>query len=448
MRVSIGGNDALVRRRWPLQDTEVPGWGRVISRMPVGLAPALRSRPTHDRHPQAPPPPGKHQPLRAYTRPSGTVTDAVIPRDGPLRRRDQTSLTATSPAPLVSIITPTYNHAAYIGRCLESVLAQTDPRWEQIVVDDGSTDRTAEIVSRFTDPRIRYVAQRHRGIAGLGAAYNLALGMARGDYVAILEGDDFWPQDKLERQLPAFQNAEVVLSWGLAAETDPAGEIRRLTPKVGQLRRHQHKTAAQTIQLLLEENCIPACTVVCRTSALRAVGGFHQPEGIPNVDYPTWLQLCRVGRFAPVDRIVGFYRRHDDQVSMTMTNEMLRNLDLGPAFVEALDVRERKALHVSVDAARRLARQGRAEVAFAAGRVALREGRRRVAKAYFRRALREGESAFRLRAMVGLAAVYLGTDLDAISAMYRNLRIRQEARELAAVEFADASEALDLRADH
>ena len=70
---------------------------------------------------------------------------------------------------------------------------------------------------------------------------------------------------------------------------------------------------------------------------------------------------------------------------------MLRNLDVGPAFVEALDVRERKGLRVSVDGARRLARRGRAGVAFAAGRVALREGRRRVATASFRRALREAE---------------------------------------------------------
>ena len=354
---------------------------------------------------------------------------------------------ATSPAPLVSIITPTYNHALYIGRCLESVIAQSEPRWEQIVIDDGSTDGTAEIVNHFTDARIRYVAQHHRGIAGLGDAYNLALRMARGEYVAVLEGDDFWPQDKLERQLPEFADPEVVLSWGLAAETDPAGETRRLNPELGQLRRHQRKTAAQTVQLLLEANCIPACTVVCRKSALLAVGGFHQPEGLPNVDYPTWLQLCRVGRFAPVERIVGFYRRHDTQVSKTMTKEMLRNVDLGPAFVEALDARERKTLGVSVDSAWRLARRSRAAVEFAAGRVALREGRRRVATAYFRRALREGGSAVRLGAIVGLAARYLGTDLDAISGVYRHIRVRRQANALASVEQANAVETPGLPPD-
>jgi glycosyltransferase involved in cell wall biosynthesis len=354
-------------------------------------------------------------------------------------------LIAPPPAPLVSIITPTYNHALYIGRCLEGVLAQTEPRWEQIVIDDGSTDRTAEIVNQFTDARIRYVSRRHRGIAGLGGAYNLALRMARGQYVAILEGDDFWPQDKLEKQIPAFEDPEVVLSWGLAAEAGPAGEVRRLIPALGQLRRHQHKTAAQTLRLLLGGNCIPACTVLCRKSALLAVGGFHQPEGLPNVDYPTWLQLCRVGRFAPVDRIVGFYRRHDHQVSTTMAAEMLRNLDLGPAFVEALDIRERKSLGVSVDVAWRFARRRRAEMEFAAGRDALGDGRRGVAKAYFRRALRDGGSAIRLRALVGLACMYLGTDLDAISGRYRRLQVRRDAREWATVAQADALETPDPR---
>jgi hypothetical protein len=159
--------------------------------------------------------------------------------------------------------------------------------------------------------------------------------------------------------------------------------------------------------------------------------------------------LCRVGRFAPVNRIVGFYRRHDQQVSVTMTREMLRNLDVGPAFVESLDVRERKTLGVSVDSARRLARRRAGSwMGFAAGRVALREGRRRVATAYFRRALREGGSAVRLRAVVGLASAYLGTDLDAISGAYRRIRIREEANELAAVEQADRLKTPDLPPDH
>jgi glycosyltransferase involved in cell wall biosynthesis len=356
-------------------------------------------------------------------------------------------LTAPALAPLVTVITPTYNHASYIGRCLESVLAQTEPRWEQIVVDDGSTDGTAEIIGRFTDPRIRHVSQGHRGIAGLGDAYNLALGMARGDYVAVLEGDDFWPRDKLEQQLPAFEDPEVVLSWGLAAETDPTGEARRVHPARDELRRHQHRTAGQTARVLLARNDIPACTVVCRTTALRAVGGFHQPAGLPNVDYPTWLQLCRVGRFAPIDGIMGYYRRHERQVSATMTSEMMRNWDVGPAFVDALDARERETLGLSADVAWRLARQGRAAAEYSAGRVALREGRRGAAAASFRRALRKGGSGVRLRAIVGLASLGLRTDLYAISALVQPRRVHRDGTVVSGAEQADALETTGRRPD-
>jgi glycosyltransferase involved in cell wall biosynthesis len=354
-------------------------------------------------------------------------------------------LTAPAPNPLVTVITPTYNHAAYIGPCLESVLAQTEQRWEQIVIDDGSTDRTREIAARFTDPRIRHVSQPHRGIAGLGDAYNLALGMARGDYVAVLEGDDFWPPDKLQRQLPAFDDPAVVLSWGLAEETDATGDARRVHPAPDELRRLLHLTAGQTVELLLEGNPIPACTVVCRTSALRAVGGFHQPAGVPNVDYPTWLQLCRVGRFAPIDGIMGYYRLHERQVSATMTREMARNWDIGPAFVERLDAHERETLGVSVDAARRHARRGRAAADYSDGRVALREGRRGVAAAFFRRALREGGSGVRLRALVGLASVYLRTDLYAIPGVARLRGIQPDGNATPEASQADGLETTSRR---
>jgi hypothetical protein len=131
-----------------------------------------------------------------------------------------------------------------------------------------------------------------------------------------------------------------------------------------------------------------------------------------------------------------------------MTKEMERNSEVGPAFVEALNQRERMALGVSFDSAWRLSRRMRATGDLSAGRLALRAGRRRVATAYFRRALREGGSAIRLRAMVGLASSYLGPELDAmISGVYRHIRIRQEANESAAVEQADALKTPGLRPD-
>ena len=136
-----------------------------------------------------------------------------------------------TPGPLVSILTPTYNHQLYIRQCIESVLAQTDERWEQIVLDDGSTDATGAIVSSFKDERVRYVPQEHTGIEHLADTYNKGLAMARGELIAVLEGDDFWPPDKLERQIPAFADPDVVLSWGQGGQVDATGRVLRVWPR-------------------------------------------------------------------------------------------------------------------------------------------------------------------------------------------------------------------------
>src|SRR5437667_7605704 len=99
--------------------------------------------------------------------------------------------------PLVSVITPAYNHRRFIGPCIESLLGQTYTNWEQIIIDDGSTDDTAEVVRSYSDPRIRYFHQENQGIDALAQTYNRALNLSRGELIAVLEGDDLWPEDKL-----------------------------------------------------------------------------------------------------------------------------------------------------------------------------------------------------------------------------------------------------------
>src|SRR5438132_8639305 len=107
----------------------------------------------------------------------------------------------TPSQPLVSILTPTFNHRKFITTCLASLRAQTYTRWEAIVVDDGSTDGTPDLVLQFNDPRVTLIRRQHQGVDGLADAYNTALHETSGSLVAILEGDDFWPPDKLNLQL-------------------------------------------------------------------------------------------------------------------------------------------------------------------------------------------------------------------------------------------------------
>src|SRR5258705_9845475 len=99
--------------------------------------------------------------------------------------------------PLVTIISPVYDQEQYVARCVESTLAQSYRHWEQVFVDDGSSDRTLEILATYRDPRIRVLTLPHRGLAALAASYNAALAATKGSLIAILEGDDRWPPDKL-----------------------------------------------------------------------------------------------------------------------------------------------------------------------------------------------------------------------------------------------------------
>ncbi|WP_169924013.1 glycosyltransferase family 2 protein [Sulfurifustis variabilis] len=115
---------------------------------------------------------------------------------------------------LVTVVIPTYNRAALLPKAIASVLRQTHARFEIVVVDDGSTDATATVVSSLQDPRIRYV--RHERNRGLPAARNTGIRAARGEYVAFIDDDDEWREDKLERQLQVIGRYDAVLATGVA----------------------------------------------------------------------------------------------------------------------------------------------------------------------------------------------------------------------------------------
>lgn len=102
--------------------------------------------------------------------------------------------------PSVSVVIPVYNGERYLAEAIESVLAQTSPVTEIIVVDDGSTDGSAAVAERFC-PAVRLVSGSH---AGAGAARNRGVAESNGTLIAFLDADDVWPPDKLERQLAAL----------------------------------------------------------------------------------------------------------------------------------------------------------------------------------------------------------------------------------------------------
>ena len=104
--------------------------------------------------------------------------------------------------PLVSVLIPAWNVAPWLAECLDSVLAQSMADFECIIVDDGSTDTTLQVIQSFTDPRIRLIHQEN---AGVSAARNRALDEAKGQFIAFLDADDLWEFCFLEKLLAALE---------------------------------------------------------------------------------------------------------------------------------------------------------------------------------------------------------------------------------------------------
>lgn len=220
-------------------------------------------------------------------------------------------------APLVTVITPTYNHEAYLETCLNSVKSQTMQNWEQIVIDDGSTDGTPRILSKITDPRVRALRQANVGLLRLAETYNKALSLARGEFIAILEGDDYWPPDSLTTLVSAMRK-DTVLAYGLAQLTDDVGRpIEQWIPSPSGRARLGPAVNNQPVGTALLAMASPwgktytfPCALLIRRTTLATLGGFQQPEGIPFVDLPTFLQLAARGPFAFVPKVTGYWRIH------------------------------------------------------------------------------------------------------------------------------------------
>ena len=126
--------------------------------------------------------------------------------------------------PLVSVIIPVYNYDRYLGEAIASVLSQTYKHLEVVVVDDESTDQSGEVAKSFAGRGVRYCQQDH---AGIGPARNTGVELAQGDYLAFLDADDRWPEEKIERQLRAFESdptLEMVFGQALQLQNGPEWE--------------------------------------------------------------------------------------------------------------------------------------------------------------------------------------------------------------------------------
>lgn len=232
--------------------------------------------------------------------------------------------------PLVSIISPAYNHEKYIADCIRSVQAQTFGNWEMIIIDDGSTDATFAIAQQYAaaDSRIKAFTQQNVGIFRLAESYNFALGKSEGKYIAILECDDTWLPVKLAKQVEALEKSSgSVLCWSRAytASADLSHVYKVLPEKIDDENIYFNNPPGIFLEKLMKTG-IPALTVLIRRENLAAAGGFLQGHGLPLVDMPTLIELTMQGTFEFIGEPLGFWRIYANQVTKTHTTDMTHGM--------------------------------------------------------------------------------------------------------------------------
>ncbi|HLL73731.1 MAG TPA: glycosyltransferase [Pyrinomonadaceae bacterium] len=222
---------------------------------------------------------------------------------------------------LVSIIMPAYNAEKYIAASIQSVLNQTYENWELVVVDDGSTDRTAEVVRPFlsADGRIKYFFQQN---GGQGQARNAGLAGADGELIAFLDSDDLWSSEKLALQVERIQEARADLVYSDAfifSDGEKSPEVTTFSAITPQFIYGRY-VGDDAFKLLFAYNRIPTLTVLARRDVLNQVGLFDGDRKYQNCeDYDLWLKLAKAGAvFWGMKEKLAYYRHH---ASSMMNND-------------------------------------------------------------------------------------------------------------------------------
>lgn len=184
--------------------------------------------------------------------------------------------------PLVSIIMPCYNAERYVAQSIESVLAQTYQNWELLITDDGSTDKSVEIISKYCtkDDRITVlVPDEHQGIA---RARNMSISRARGRFIAFLDSDDIWYPEKLEKQVGFMLENDIAFTYSSYEIIDTQGNPKKIVKDAG----------VMSYKRYLRNTIICCGTVVVDRDK---TGHFATPVIDTSEDMSLWLIIMKRG---------------------------------------------------------------------------------------------------------------------------------------------------------
>ena len=212
---------------------------------------------------------------------------------------------------MVSVVVPVYNCQTYIEDCLRSIVEQDYPALQVIVVDDGSTDGTKEVVARFGD-KVDYHRQVNSGSA---VARNLGVSLARGDFIAFNDSDDLWAPDRLKQQVDYLQSQHTYAAVCGRFMAVPAeftlDDSRRYVPDSEPVL--DEEKSGWTYLRLLETSIYHIDTLMVRREVMASIR--FNPDYRRGQDFDFWLQLVHATPIAQLKNLYAFYRQNPEGIT-------------------------------------------------------------------------------------------------------------------------------------
>ena len=231
---------------------------------------------------------------------------------------------------LVSIITPVYNGQDFLERSIKSVLAQTYENWELLLIDDGSSDNSVQIIENYLeDNRIKLL--RNESNSGIPTTRNKGIENSTGEFIALLDQDDEWLPHKLEKQVSRFleiddsfgliySNVEVRTDQGILSD-----QKKEIEPEV---------SIQSNLELMLSRNLITSPTAMVKRKALEEVGLFDESIRWGGDDYDLWIRIAHKFKFDYIDEVLCIRHEHQQNYSADKKRMMLKTIDLGEKYVK------------------------------------------------------------------------------------------------------------------
>ena len=226
--------------------------------------------------------------------------------------------------PIVSVVIPSYNHEKFVGECIQSVLNQTFQDFEIVVTDDGSSDRTVDVIESFNDPRIRLF--KHSVNKGACIAANNCIQHAGGKYIAMLSSDDAWYPEKLELQVDYLNShSNIAVVFGKVDWVDENSNLitNPFFPDLG-LFEAKNRTRFEWLRyFFLTGNCLCHPCSLVRAECYREVGMLNPAFGsLPDLDF--WIRICLKHNIHILDqRLIRFRKIFNESNASGHTNATL-----------------------------------------------------------------------------------------------------------------------------